>query len=136
MAKIVFCEDEIMIQKLLRVILRSANHEIYIASDGAEGLELIERVRPDLIFTDIAMPICNGYELADAVKAQPHLAHIPIIFVSARAKFRTQRELSPWRCELYCKTLRRSRSARKDRPLLQPEAASSVNIMRHLKGIE
>ena len=86
MAKIVFCEDEIMIQKLLRVILRSANHELYIASDGAEGLELIERVRPDLIFTDIAMPVCNGYELADAVKAQPHLAHIPIIFVSARAQ--------------------------------------------------
>ncbi len=86
MAKIVFCEDEIMIQKLLRVILRSANHELYIASDGAEGLELIERVRPDLIFTDIAMPVCNGYELADAVKARPHLAHIPIIFVSARAQ--------------------------------------------------
>ncbi len=86
MAKIVFCEDEIMIQKLLRVILRSANHELYIASDGAEGLELIERVRPDLIFTDIAMPVCSGYELADAVKAQPHLAHIPIIFVSARAQ--------------------------------------------------
>jgi CheY-like chemotaxis protein len=86
MAKIVFCEDEIMIQKLLRVMLRSTEHELYIASDGVEGLELIERVRPDLIFTDVAMPACNGYELADAVKAQPHLAHIPIIFVSARAQ--------------------------------------------------
>ena len=86
MAKIVFCEDEIMIQKLLRVMLRSANHELYIASDGAEGLELIERVRPDLIFTDIAMPVCNGYDLVDAIKAQPHLAHIPVIFVSARAQ--------------------------------------------------
>ena len=86
MAKIVFCEDEVMIQKLLRVILRSSEHELFIAADGAEGLELIERVRPDLIFSDIAMPICNGYQLADAVKAQPHLAHIPIIFVSARAQ--------------------------------------------------
>ena len=86
MAKIIFCEDEEKIQKLIRIILRSTSHEIHIASDGLEGLEFIERERPDLIFTDVSMPRCDGYQLADMVKARPHLAHIPIIFVTAFAQ--------------------------------------------------
>ena len=47
MAKIVFCEDEKLLQKLFRVLLRSTGHEIYIASDGIEGLAIIKRVHPD-----------------------------------------------------------------------------------------
>jgi CheY-like chemotaxis protein len=86
MAKIVFCEDEVFLQRLIRLILRSTDHEVYIASDGIEGLALIERERPDLIFTDISMPGWDGFQLADAVKAEPHLASIPIIFVTAFAQ--------------------------------------------------
>lgn len=86
MAKIVFCEDEANIQKLVKVMLRSSRHEVYMASDGIEGLELIEQVHPDLIFTDISMPGRDGYQLADELKARPELAHIPIIFISAFAQ--------------------------------------------------
>ena len=86
MAKIVFCEDEVRIQKLIRTMLRSTLHEVYIASDGIEGLAVIERERPDLIFTDISMPNCDGFQLADAVNVQPHLAQIPIIFITAFAQ--------------------------------------------------
>lgn len=83
MAKIVLCEDEQLIQKLVRIMLRTSKHELYIASDGSQGLELIERVRPDLIFTDISMPGLDGYQLADAIRTRPELAHIPIVFLSA-----------------------------------------------------
>jgi CheY-like chemotaxis protein len=86
MAKIVFCEDEKLLQKLVRLILRSTEHEVYIASDGLEGLALIEQEHPDLILTDISMPGCDGFQLADAVKAHPHLTSIPIIFVTAFAQ--------------------------------------------------
>jgi two-component system, OmpR family, alkaline phosphatase synthesis response regulator PhoP len=86
MTKIIFCEDEARIQKLIRATLRSSLHEIYIASDGVEGLALIEKERPDLIFTDISMPNCDGLQLVDEVKARPELAHIPIIFVTAFAQ--------------------------------------------------
>ena len=83
MAKIVFCEDELLIQKLVRIMLRSTKHDLYIASDGTEGLTLIERVRPNLIFTDISMPGMDGYQLADAIRANVELVHIPIVFISA-----------------------------------------------------
>lgn len=86
MAKIVFCEDEERIQKLIQIMLRSSSHEVFFASDGNEGLLLIERERPDLIFTDVSMPNCDGFQLADAVKKQAHLANIPIIFVTAFAQ--------------------------------------------------
>ena len=86
MAKIVFCEDEERIQKLIRIMLRSTLHEVYIASDGIEGLALVECERPELIFSDVSMPNCDGFQMADALKAQPHLAHIPIIFVTAFAQ--------------------------------------------------
>ncbi len=86
MAKIIFCEDEKRIQKLISVMLRSSEHEIYIASDGVEGMQLIERERPDLIFADVSMPNCDGFQLADLLKSVSYLAHIPIIFMSAFAQ--------------------------------------------------
>src|SRR5690349_17772298 len=83
MAKIVFCEDSPLIQKLIGLALRSTAHEVFIAADGAEGLTLIERERPDLVFTDVSMPNLDGYELTDALKARPDLAHIPVIIMTA-----------------------------------------------------
>lgn len=83
MAKIVFCEDSGVIQKLIGLAMRATSHEVHIAGDGAEGLALIERERPDLIFTDVSMPNLDGFELADAVKARPHLAAIPVVIMTA-----------------------------------------------------
>ena len=83
MAKLVFCEDDPTIQKLVRVALRATPHQLYIATDGAEGLALIERERPDMIFTDVAMPTIDGFQLVDMLKARPALAHIPVIFMTA-----------------------------------------------------
>lgn len=86
MAKIVFCEDEEKIKKLIRITLRVTEHEIYIASDGVEGLELIEQTKPDLIFADISMPRCDGLQLVDTLKSRPHLAQIPVVFMTAFAQ--------------------------------------------------
>ncbi len=83
MAKLVFCEDDPTIQKLVRVALRATSHQVYIATDGSEGLALIERERPDMIFTDVAMPTIDGFQLVDMLKARPALARIPVIFMTA-----------------------------------------------------
>lgn len=86
MAKIVFCEDEERIQKLIAATLRSTSHEIFIAGNGLEGVALIEREQPDLIFTDISMPHCDGIQMTNTLKTNPQLAHIPVIFLTAFAQ--------------------------------------------------
>ncbi len=83
MAKIIFCEDEPSVQKLIRVALRSTPHEIHIVGNGAEGLELIERELPDAVFTDVSMPVLDGLQLIDELKSRPHLEHIPVVVVTA-----------------------------------------------------
>ena len=83
MAKVIFCEDDPSVQKLIRVALRSTPHEIHIAGNGAEGLELIERELPDAVFTDISMPVLDGFQLIRELKARPHLARIPVVVLTA-----------------------------------------------------
>jgi CheY-like chemotaxis protein len=83
LARIVFCEDEEQIRKLIEVAMRATPHAIELAVNGREGLEAIEREAPELIVTDLAMPEMGGFALADAVHARPALKHIPIMFVTA-----------------------------------------------------
>jgi len=82
-SKVVFCEDDPMIRKLIQTALRSTTHDVHVADDGKEGLALIELVRPDVVFSDVAMPKMDGFELAEAMRARPDLAHIPIVFMTA-----------------------------------------------------
>jgi two-component system OmpR family response regulator len=82
-ARIVFCEDEEQIRKLIELAMRSTAHSIELHVNGREGLEAIEREAPELIVTDLAMPEMGGFALADAVHARPALNHIPIMFVTA-----------------------------------------------------
>lgn len=91
MSKIVFCEDDPMIQKLIQVALRAEPHEVHVASDGTEGLRLIRQELPDVVFTDVSMPGMDGYQLAGALKADPTTAHIPIVFMTASVQ-RGQRD--------------------------------------------
>jgi CheY-like chemotaxis protein len=72
-----------MIRKLIQTALRSTTHDVHVADDGKEGLALIELVRPDVVFSDVAMPKMDGFELAEAMRARPDLAHIPIVFMTA-----------------------------------------------------
>ena len=72
-----------MIRKLVQTAMRSTTHDVLIAEDGKQGLDLIGRIRPDVVFSDVAMPVMDGFELADAMRARPELAHIPIVFMTA-----------------------------------------------------
>jgi CheY-like chemotaxis protein len=82
-SRIVFCEDDPMIRKLVQTALRSTAHDIHIAENGRAGLALIGSVRPDVVFTDVAMPEMDGFEMADAMRSVPDLAHIPVVFMTA-----------------------------------------------------
>lgn len=83
MSVLVFCEDNPSIRRLIAAAMRTTPHEVHVAQDGVEGLELVRTVRPAILFADVSMPRMTGYELADAMHADPALASVPVVFVTA-----------------------------------------------------
>jgi DNA-binding response OmpR family regulator len=80
--KVVVIEDEPQVVELLRLILRHAEIEVLAALDGKTGLELIRRVKPNLVMLDIMMPSMNGWDVYDAMRADADLKFIPVIIES------------------------------------------------------
>lgn len=77
-------DDEATNLQVLRHILQE-DYRLLFAKDGAKALEMAERERPDLILLDVMMPGMTGYEVCQALKQQPELESIPVIFVTALA---------------------------------------------------
>jgi CheY-like chemotaxis protein len=84
MKKILVVED-VEFNRDLVVQLLEDEYEIITAADGAEGLRLAERERPDLILMDLSLPIVDGWEATRRIKADEELKQIPIIALSAHA---------------------------------------------------
>jgi two-component system, cell cycle response regulator DivK len=84
MKKILVVED-VEFNRDLVVQLLEDDYEIITAADGAEGLRLAERERPDLILMDLSLPVIDGWEATHRIKANGALKHIPIIALSAHA---------------------------------------------------
>ncbi len=82
---IVIVEDN----KDLRTYLQdhfSNKNTVFAAKDGKEGLELIKSKNPDIIISDIDMPVMNGYEMCDLVKKDFNTSHIPFILLTGNTE--------------------------------------------------
>lgn len=79
---ILVVDDDPGIRESLSKELRSAGYETITASDGREGLASSRSRAPDLILSDLAMPVSDGYELISAVRA---FSRVPIIVLSVRS---------------------------------------------------
>ena len=84
MKKILIVEDVEFNVDLLVQLLED-DYELITAGDGAQGVALAERERPDLILLDMSLPVIDGWEAARRIKSNAGLAHIPIIGLSAHA---------------------------------------------------
>ena len=84
MKRILVVED-VEFNRDLIVQLLEEEYEILTATDGAEGIEVAERERPDLILMDLSLPVMDGWEATRRIKAQVALQGIPIIALSAHA---------------------------------------------------
>src|SRR5438105_4494606 len=80
-------EDEPLIARLAQVNLEHAGYEVQCVHDGVAAWEALESgsVCPDLILTDLTLPYMDGFELLRRLKAQPELARIPVVIMTARA---------------------------------------------------
>ena len=88
MKKILVVEDEEDIRELVVFKLSSAGYDVSTACDGEEGLEKARAVRPDLVLLDWMMPRLNGLDTAVALRADPELAAIPLIVLTAKSQER------------------------------------------------
>lgn len=69
--------------EFLDTLLRFAGHVVYKATDGAQALDRVRELHPDLVITDVLLPTMGGVEFADRVHAEPAIAHTPIVFYTA-----------------------------------------------------
>jgi len=82
MAKILIVEDSPVDQMLIQRLLVRPGWVTQLASNGKEALELIDKVRPDIVVTDLQMPLMDGLELVKAVRAND--SSLPIVLVTAK----------------------------------------------------
>ena len=83
MPKVAVIDDDQSIREMLVGALKTNGHQTFTASDGDEGLELIRRIRPDLVFLDLMMPRMSGYEVLDELQTDGDLGNIPVIILTA-----------------------------------------------------
>jgi CheY-like chemotaxis protein len=83
-SKILIVDDEAPIRALMRATLTMSGHQVVEASGGEEALEKIKKEDFDLVVLDIMMPVTDGYEVLERVKAMPSKATLPVIVVTAK----------------------------------------------------
>jgi DNA-binding response OmpR family regulator len=82
--KILCIEDDRETAALIAEELVDRGYEVTVAHDGREGLAAILRTMPDLVLSDISMPVMSGFELLERLTAlAPRFAHMPFVFLTA-----------------------------------------------------
>ena len=84
--RVVCIEDELEMIDLVKLILGRKGYQVVGALGGREGLEAINREKPDLVLLDLMMPDMDGWEVYQKIKANDATRHIPVIVVTAKAQ--------------------------------------------------
>mgnify|MGYP003404358360 FL=1 len=84
LAKIVVCiiDDDPSIQEIYRMKFIQEGFSVISAVNGEEGVALVRAKRPDIVFLDIQMPVKNGVEVLEMMKADPEISRIPVVILS------------------------------------------------------
>lgn len=84
--RILVVDDDKSIVKILRGYLEQSGFEVLAAFDGETAVHTLRRERPDLLVLDLMLPDRDGWDITRLIRADPHLAAIPIIMLTARAE--------------------------------------------------
>jgi DNA-binding response OmpR family regulator len=83
MAVIVVAEDELHIARVVSLWLAKSGHRVHVAHDGRAALGLVQDLEPDLLISDVNMPVMDGIELVTTCAAH-HLPKVGIIMLTSR----------------------------------------------------
>ena len=76
-------DDEVSIVEALAEILAWEGYDVVTAGDGRQALERLGKATPDVILMDVMMPVMGGVEAARAIEADPSIAHVPVVLMTA-----------------------------------------------------
>ncbi|HEV8360975.1 MAG TPA: response regulator [Candidatus Thermoplasmatota archaeon] len=135
MTRILVAEDSPVNMALLADILEIAGHEVLEARNGKEAVEAAKAHKPDLILLDMMMPVMDGFEAAQRLKADPATKGIPVVALTALAMEGDERRVREAGCDAYVTKPIDTRAL----PLLldqllgrKPEAAVPANLLATL----
>jgi CheY-like chemotaxis protein len=83
--KVLVVDDEIHIVHVVAIKLRNNGYEVISADNGAEGLKLALKERPDIIVTDYQMPVMTGLELIEQLRQHEETKDTPVVMLTARS---------------------------------------------------
>lgn len=93
---VLLIDDEILWLDLIREALAGESYNVITANGGEAALRKLQRKKPDLIVSDVRMPVINGFDLFEKIKSNPKLRTIPYVFMSSIDDYdarRTARQL-------------------------------------------
>ena len=86
MARILVADDDVDIRELVEFKLSTLGHDVVAVSDGQAAIDACQAQRPDLAVLDVMMPGVSGLDAVRAIRADPSLAGLPVILLTARAQ--------------------------------------------------
>jgi len=83
MSTILVADDEQPVREFIALVLADSGHQAVLANNGKHALELMEKKRPDLVISDVMMPVMSGVELCQHLKGTSDTAAIPVILMTS-----------------------------------------------------
>jgi CheY-like chemotaxis protein len=90
--RVLLVEDAPFLRYAFGRLLRMHGYEVREANDGREALECIAEFRPQLVVTDLMMPVMDGVELIKRLHADPETADLPVVAITADATAQAERK--------------------------------------------
>ncbi|MFG2635283.1 response regulator [Streptomyces sp. NPDC048362] len=88
--RVLVVDDNKVIRQLIRVNLELEGLEVVTAADGAECLDVVHQVRPDVVTLDVVMPRLDGLRTAARLRADPRTRHLPLAVISACTQYEVE----------------------------------------------
>jgi|GEM_PF-20074 len=84
MPKVLVVEDDPSIRRVIQARFDQEKWEVFLGSDGQQGLDQAIKILPDVIISDIMLPVMSGLELIERLKANPATKNIPVVFLTQK----------------------------------------------------
>lgn len=124
--RVLVVDDNKVIRHLIRVNLELEGFEVVTAADGVECLDVVHRVRPDVITLDVMMPRLDGPRTAARLREDPRTSAIPVAIISACTPHETDRGVAAGVEAFLAKPFEPSELVRLVRRLALPEPPSAA----------